>query len=273
MKIVIASGLLLGSLVLPAAASAQSASWSGAYVGGRLGVIRQPTGKAERILFDKNLDGTFNDTVLTATGADAFSPGFCNGAARDRVPAASCNFDREGVDGALLVGYDADLGGVVVGLVGEIGRGKATDSVSAFSTTPAFYTMTRRLRTNGAVRARVGVPLGETLPYVTGGIAIADIDRSFSTSNTANTFSQRDTNGRVRGIRLGGGVDQRIGRFTVGLVYLFTNYKDDDYRVRAAGPAPATNPFILTNASGTDFRRSDDRFKTHSINATVGYRF
>lgn len=36
---------------------------------------------------------------------------------------------------------------------------------------------------------------------------------------------------------------------------------------------PATNPFILSNPNGTDFRRSDERFKTHSFNATVSYRF
>ena len=39
------------------------------------------------------------------------------------------------------------------------------------------------------------------------------------------------------------------------------------------GTAPATNPFVLTNAAGTQFRRSDDRFKTHSASLTASYRF
>jgi len=44
-------------------------------------------------------------------------------------------------------------------------------------------------------------------------------------------------------------------------------------RVRAAGPAPATNPFIRQNANGTDFARSRDRFDTHSLSLTMGFRF
>ena len=273
MKMIIASALLIGSVLNPAAASAQSASWSGPYVGGRLGVLRQPSGGTERINFDNTLDGTFNDTVNTAAGANAFSPGFCNGAANDRTPASGCRDDDEGADGAVMLGYDAQMGSLVVGVVGEVGRGKAEDGVSAFSTTPAFYAMTRRLRTNGAIRARVGLPLGNTLPYVTGGVAIADIQLSFATSNTVNSFTERDENGTSLGVRLGAGIDQRIGQFTIGALYLFTSYKDGDYRVRAAGPAPATNPFILSNPNGTDFRRSDELFKTHGFNLAATYRF
>jgi outer membrane immunogenic protein len=265
--------LLLGSAILPAPALAQTGDWSGAYVGGRLGALDQKSGGNERILFDTNLDGDFDDTVRTAAGADAFSPGFCNGAANDRTPASGCEKDDSGIDGAIMAGYDAQFGGLVVGLVGEIGRGKAEDSVAAFSTTPAFYTMTRRLRTNGAIRARVGLPLGNTLPYVTAGIAAADLKRSFATSNTVNSFTERDEDEIVYGARFGAGVEQRFGSFSIGALYLFTNYKDDDYRVRAGGPAPVTNPFILTNAGGTDFRRSDGRFKTHSLSATASLRF
>ena len=40
------------------------------------------------------------------------------------------------------------------------------------------------------------------------------------------------------------------------------------------GPAtPPTNAFIQANAAGTDFARSDDRFRYQSIRATVAYRF
>jgi outer membrane immunogenic protein len=46
----------------------------------------------------------------------------------------------------------------------------------------------------------------------------------------------------------------------------------DEYTVRAQGPAPATNPFILTNAAGTDLRRAD-QFRFHSLRVTAGYRF
>lgn len=37
-------------------------------------------------MFDTNRDGNFNDTVRTTLGANAFSEGFCQGAAQGRTP-------------------------------------------------------------------------------------------------------------------------------------------------------------------------------------------
>ena len=39
-----------------------------------------------------------------------------------------------------------------------------------------------------------------------------------------------------------------------------------------AGSAPDTNPFLL-NGGGTDIRRSDPHFRTHSVRGTLSYRF
>ena len=264
-------GGLLAVTAFATPAVAQS-DWTGFHVGARAGVA-DARGGSERIEFDTNLDGNFGDTVRTTAPADAFSPGFCDGAANDRTPAEGCRKDKEKGDYAVMAGYDRQFGSLVVGMVGEIGRSSATDSVSAFSTTPAFYTMTRQIRGNAAIRARLGVAIGNTLPFVTAGIASAKVRHSFATSNTANTFPQRDDDEKATGLRFGGGVEQRFGPLAIGLLYLGTRYKDDDYRVRAAGPAPATNPFILVNPAGTDFRRSDGRFMTHSLSLTAGFRF
>ncbi len=55
--------------------------------------------------------------------------------------------------------------------------------------------------------------------------------------------------------------------------YLFASLDaGDDGIVRSAGPAPATNPFILVNAAGTDMKRSD-RFDVHSVRLGLSYRF
>lgn len=261
--------------LLPSSALAQDseAGWTGAYVGGRLGYAFQRSDRDETILFDTNLDGSFEDTVTTAAGANAFSPGFCGGAATGPTPATGCRDDRDGTDWAVHAGYDLELGGLVVGLVGDYGRTSISDSVAAFSTTPAFYTMTRRMRDNASIRARVGVGLGNTLIYGTGGAAWGKIRNSFATSNTANSFTNTG-NEDSWGYRVGGGIEQRVApNFSIGLQYLHTSLKDDDYRVRAQGPAPATNPFIRTNASGTDFARSGDRFNWHSAHVTASFRF
>ena len=39
------------------------------------------------------------------------------------------------------------------------------------------------------------------------------------------------------------------------------------------GTAPATNPFLLGNASGTDLRRSNDDFTLHQLRVTAAFRF
>ena len=79
--------------------------------------------------------------------------------------------------------------------------------------------------------------------------------------------------GNASGAQLGIGYERRIGAFAVGVEYIRTQLSDDEYRVRAQGPAPATNPFILQNPNGTDFRRSDDDFDLDSVRLTATYRF
>ena len=255
-------------------AMAQSADWTGGYVGGHIGYAFQPDDGNETILFDKNLDGVFTDTVTTAAGADAFSPGFCGGSANGSTPATGCGKDDDGVDFGLRAGYDWQMtSGLVLGVVAEVSKPDIEDSVAAFSTTPAFYTMTREVDWMGAIRGRAGFAMDRYLPYVTAGLARAKVDTGFATSNTANTFVlSGDDN--VSGYQLGAGVETKVTpNWSVGVEYLYTNLDDDDFRVRAQGPAPATNPFILTNASGTDFARSDDEFDSHSVRVTAAYRF
>ena len=264
---------LAGTTASPAWAQDGADSWTGPYVGGRLGYAFQRNDDGETILFDTNLDGNFDDNVNTAAGANAFSPGFCGGAAADRTPAAGCGDDRDGTDWAVHAGYDVQLGSFVVGVVGDYGRTNISDSVAAFSTTPAFYTMTRRLRDNASIRARAGVALGDTLVYGTGGALWGKVRNSFATSNGVNSFTNTG-NDDGWGYRAGGGIEHRVSRnFSIGAQYLYSSLKDDDYRVRALGPAPATNPFILRNSSGTDFARSGDRFNWHSAHVTASFRF
>jgi len=269
------AAMLLPTLLFAAPASAQDErGWTGAYGGVRVGIGADRGGDDETVLFDTNLDGTFGENVNTSAGADAFSPGFCGGRARAAQAAGGCRSNEDGLDVAAHLGFDVQLGGsFVVGLVGDFGRADISDSVSAFSTTPANYVITRRLRDNASLRARAGVAFGDTLAYATGGLAWGRIRNSFQTTNTANTFTNRG-NDDAWGYRVGGGIEERIGRnLTLGIQYLYTSLKDDDFRVRAAGPAPATNPFIRQNANGTDFARSRDRFDTQSLSLTMGFRF
>lgn len=269
--LVFASAIALAATA--SAASAQTAAnWTGFYAGGHVGYGFQSGDDDETVLFDKNLDGAFNDTVTTSAGANAFSTGFCGGRALTGLAAGGCDKDDDGFEMGLRAGYDVQMGAWVFGALAEVNKANVADGASAFSTTPASYTFRRDLDWLAAARVRAGYAMGSYLPYATGGLARAKVDHSFSSTNTVNTFVPGD-DGKISGYQLGGGLERRMGAMTVGVEYLYTRLDDDKYTVRTQGPAPATNPFILTNASGTDLRRSDDKFAFHAIRVTAAYRF
>ncbi len=272
MKHILCASAAFALLAGAGAAHAQTGDWTGPYVGAHAGVAVHRDSDGETIGFDTNLDGAGGDTVRTAAGANAFSPGFCGGASVSSIP-GSCPEDESALEYGVRAGYDWQFGAYVAGVVAEASGYDLKDAVSAYSTTPAFYTMQRELESMIALRARGGYAFGDNLIYATGGVAQGRLDHTFSTSNTANTFTQTSDD-RATGYQIGGGLEHRLTpNITLGAEYLFTSLKDDDHVVRAQGPAPATNPFILANSAGTDFRRSEEDFRVHSFRVTMGYRF
>lgn len=271
------TAVALGALCLaatPAYAQDQDKEFDGPYVGATLGYSLQNNDPGETIEFDRDLNGTFGDTVVTAGNANAFAPGFCNGRATSTANTA-CENDTDGPAYSVRLGWDIQSGGLVAGVVGEFGKAELTDSVTAFSSTPASYTMTRRIDWNAGLRTRVGYAAGgKTLFYATAGAAYARVAHQFSTSNTTNSFTVTGSRD-AWGWAAGGGVEQKLGKsFSLGVEYLYTRYTDDDNGVRAgAGTAPATSPFLLAGAGGTDFRRHDDRFDHGVLRATAAIRF
>ena len=271
------------AVAAPAYAQDDPAPFDGFYVGGTVGYSSRSNDAGETVLFDRDLNGSFGDTVVTTTGQNAFAVnatpggangGFCNGRANTNNLNGGCTSDRGGIEYSVRAGYDRQFGNIVVGLVGEFGRSEVRDSVTAFSTTPASYVFTRELDWNAALRLRAGYAANTTLFYATGGATYGRIDNSFATTNTANSFTGRGDD-MSWGWQAGGGVEQKIGRnFSIGLEYLYTRFTQDDYVVRAgAGTAPATNPFLLACAGGTDFIRSNDHFDYHGFRFTAAFRF
>ena len=270
-------------LVVAGSRAAEAQDWTGFYAGATVGGALQSTDDSERVGFDTNLDGTFGDVVRTAAGADAFAPGFCGGLAVGPMAAAGCTDDQEGIDFGGRVGYDRQFGPLVLGALIDVSRTDVTDSVTAFSVTPAFYSFTRELNYVAGLRGRAGVGAGRVLLYGTGGAAVGDVEQRFTTSNIVNTFVAPDddmgdddagASERVWGYQAGGGLEIKVGeRWSLTGEYLFSSLDNrDDSVIRARGPAPATNPFILTNTGGTDFRRSE-KFKFQTVRVGLSYRF
>ncbi len=275
----LAGAVILGLTASPAFAqeTTEDAPFNGLYVGAAGGYDVQPNDAGSSILFDRNLDGRFGDSVTTAAGANAFSSGFCNGAttATTLTGGRGCRKDQDGAAYYGRVGMDTQRGNIVVGVVGEFGKSEITDSVTAFSTTPASYVMTRSVDWEASIRGRAGYAVNTTLFYGTFGAGYAKIDRDFYSTNTGNVYQQSGKRQQF-GILGGGGIEQKVTpNISVGMEYMFHQYQDDDFRVRVTqGTQPATNPFVLApNTTGTDFRRSDDKFRWHSLRATAAFRF
>ncbi len=276
------------AVVVSGVATPVAAQWNGFYLGGFAGLMLQNGDHDETVTFDTDLDEEFGDTVRTITGADVFSPGFCPGVAGGLTPASECADDESGFVLGGRAGYDAYAGNVILGVVGDLTFPEAIDSVSAFSTTPAFYTFTRDLHWLAGLRGRIGVGNDHVLAYATGGLALGWIEHTFATSNGVNTFvpignddddDEEDDDGDTDrdaawGYQAGAGVELWISNnVAISAEYMFTTLDDrDDGIVRAQGPAPATNPFLLDNPAGTDLRRSD-RFAVHALTVGVVYRF
>lgn len=269
----LAATAIVCATISPAAAQSEDESWEGPYIGGSFGLGAQNNDRGESVVFDTNLDGDYGDVVSTSSGAAAFAPGYCNGAATSSAP-IDCRGDSDGLEYYVRAGYDAQDGNIVYGFLVDGGRSESRDSVTAFSTTPAYYTFTRKLDYSLGARARVGYAARGALFYVTGGAAYGKIKNGFATSNGVNSFA---TNGKTSswGYSYGGGAEVKIARnFSLGLEYLYTNFVDDKFRVDVgAGAAPATNPFVLVNPAGTAMRRSDSDFDQHSIRLTASLRF
>jgi outer membrane immunogenic protein len=76
------------------------------------------------------------------------------------------------------------------------------------------------------------------------------------------------------GYQAGAGVEARLGRrWSVVGEYLFTDLDNrEESTILVRGPAPATNPFILVNAGGTQMQRSD-KFEIDRVSVSLRFRF
>lgn len=262
----------------PAAFAADATSptpFSGLYVGASGGYDIQSNDHGSILQFDRTGAGRFNDPVLTAGGADAFSPGFCNGRAQGAIfGSPGCEGDRNRGSYYGRVGFNKQRGHLVLGVVGEFGKTDIKDYTSAYSITPASYTFERGINYEGTAALRGGLAFGTTMFYGVGGVGYADIRHRFYTTNTANAFADNG-NSRKVGFIAGVGLEKFLTRHvTFGVEYSYHDYKDKNYKVLVTqGSAPATNPFVLAPNASTIIRRSDDNFRWNSLRATVGYHF
>ncbi|MPS67914.1 MAG: porin family protein [Novosphingobium sp.] len=254
---------------------ARNSHFDGPYIQAFGGLSARGNDRGDGLRFDTDGDGRYDNTVNTAGGANAFSPGFCNGRARGATPADGCRSDKDGAEYGVRFGYDKRMGNFVLGGLVEGVKSEAKDATSGFSTTPASYSIQRKLDYGVSGRLRAGyTPGGGALFYVTGGGGMAKIDHQFQTTNEVNSFDPQRNNKMVWGWQAGGGGEIMVARnVSLGLEYLYNRYNDNKYNVEVGpGTAPATNPFLIDSGS-TRIKGSDKNFDYHSLRATLGFQF
>ena len=255
---------------------ARDSHFDGPYVQAFGGLSTRGNDRGDRLRFDTDGDGRYNNTVSTVAGANAFAPGFCNGRALGATPDGGCRSDKDGAEYGVRFGYDKRMGNnfVLGGLIEGV-KSDAKDATSGFSSTPASYVIQRQMDYGLNARVRAGyTPGGGALFYVTGGGGVAKIDHTFLTTNTANSFAPQRNNRLVWGWQAGGGGEIMVARnVSLGIEYLYNRYNDNKYNVEVGpGTAPATNPFLIDSGS-TSIKGSNKDFSYHSLRATVGFQF
>lgn len=279
MKLLTASLLALAVAAPAAAQDAEQPSdpFNGLYVGGTFGLDATANDDDGGFVFDTNRNGEFDDTVRTTTGADAFAFGDCGGSANGRNVINGCTDDEDDIAYSIRAGYDQRIGSnLVAGLLVEATKSETRDFVSAFSTTPASYTIERGLDHSFALRGRLGFAPGDArgLFYVTGGVAYGKMEHEFATTNTANSFAQVNDDDYELGGQIGGGAELYIlPNASISFEYLYQSFDDGDYYVDVGrGTAPATNPFLL-NGGGTFLRAAETDYNLHSFRVGLNFRF
>lgn len=248
--------------------------YNGVYIGFGVGATMEPNHGQQSLVFNRG-GGPTGNGLSTATGANAFSPGFCGGAFNSTTP-GDCRPDRLRPDYSVKIGVDSRSGRFVAGVLLEGQINRTRSSISAFSTTPAAYQITRGLDYGFSLRGRLGFTpdYGGGLFYVTGGPSYSRLRHTFVTTNAANQFTSSNDGSWVLGAQAGGGgevmVTPHVG---LGIEYLYNHFRDNKYYVTASqGSAPATNPFVLGGTT-TTIRNSYPNYNFHTVRATLSFHF
>jgi outer membrane immunogenic protein len=218
------SMFVISSAAFAADATYQAdSSWSGGYVG-----IIGGYGWGEA-----NLDGT---AYLAGTSTALPS-------------SVSESFDLTGGLVGGQAGYDFDLGNnFVLGVVGDMSWSGVGGDVCVETTQggcvvsdPSDSYFSADLSWLGTLRARGGFATGDMLFYLTGGLALGEVETSITNVGGQNDPTREDSNTHV-GWTVGGGAEFKVNEsVSIGAEYLYVNLGSQDYEYNASniGSPPA----------------------------------
>lgn len=117
--------------------------------------------------------------MVPGSGFGGFYAGGNLGYGRGEYSDRDGDTDIGGFLGGLQAGYNADLGGLVIGVEGDY----QLSDIKFEENRPVGDNYNAGLNHYGTVRGRAGIDIGGIMPYATGGVAFGDIGYQFE--NTA----------------------------------------------------------------------------------------
>jgi outer membrane immunogenic protein len=178
-----------------------AASWAGWYIGAHAGAAWQRS-----------------DVTTDASVYDGYS----------YIPNPNASLSKTGFIGGGQIGYNWQHGNFVFGLEGDISglSGKASAAVTgAYS--GAYSSQIRWLST---VRGRFGLAVGDTMAYMTAGVAFGGVRNS-----VVGLFDDNYSSSKTKtGWTIGGGVEHMLNRnWTIGLEGLFVDLGSNTVGVKS----------------------------------------
>jgi outer membrane immunogenic protein len=230
------AGIALASIMAAAgSAQAQAPNWAGPYIGAFIG-------------------GAWGDSDATTTSncsLTAFPPayycgttaGAANGAAVDANGSGSLS--GSGLTGGVLAGYNWQTNGYVYGAEADFGAFNISGSRQGSALYPSNtgpgpilaaagsrFTVGSTFDTNwlATFRGRFGATLGNYLLFVSGGLAITNLEVTNSFSDNFSAPGARGSGSESKlklGYILGGGIERMLGdQWTVRGEYIYVNFGD-----------------------------------------------
>lgn len=133
------------------------------------------------------------------------------------------HFNLDGALGGVHAGYNYQYGDFVFGAEGDIEAAGIKGSVSAADDPNAIFDLTKvNIPVQGGARLRVGYAFDRFLPYITGGVTIADIKTKYIDGGEVESFSKTGV-----GWTLGAGIEYAfLDNWTARLEYRYTDFGD-----------------------------------------------
>jgi outer membrane immunogenic protein len=170
-----------------------AASWAGWYIGAHAGAAWQKA--------DVNSNGYFFD--------------------KGKVLLSSASISKTGFIGGGQIGYNWQHGNFVFGIEAD-GSGLSGRASASVGSDAATYSS--RISWLSTVRGRFGLAVGDTMAYMTAGVAFGGVRNSVALSPPNSDDSSHSSSKTKTGWTVGGGVEHMLNRnWTIGLEGLFVD--------------------------------------------------